>query len=47
VAPNRLERCFDAPAPDRIWVGDIERHEALQDRAGMKGPRPRSVAAGR
>lgn len=23
VAPNRLERCFDAPAPDRIWVGDI------------------------
>ena len=23
VAPNRLERCFDAPAADRIWVGDI------------------------
>ena len=23
VAPNRLQRCFDAPAADRIWVGDI------------------------
>ena len=23
VAPNRLERRFDAPAADRIWVGDI------------------------
>lgn len=23
VAPNRLQRCFDAPAADRVWVGDI------------------------
>jgi len=23
VAPNRLGRCFFAPAPDRVWVGDI------------------------
>jgi transposase InsO family protein len=23
VAPNRLERRFEAPAADRIWVGDI------------------------
>lgn len=23
VAPNRLKRRFDAPAADRIWVGDI------------------------
>ena len=23
VAPNRLGRCFEAPAADRIWVGDI------------------------
>jgi transposase InsO family protein len=23
IAPNRLQRCFDAPTTDRIWVGDI------------------------
>ena len=23
VAPNLLERCFEAPAADRVWVGDI------------------------
>jgi transposase InsO family protein len=22
-APNLLQRCFDAPAPDRVWVGDV------------------------
>lgn len=31
---------------DRCWVGDIERHEALTNRAVMKGHRLEPVAAG-
>lgn len=23
IAPNLLQRCFTAPAPDRVWVGDV------------------------
>lgn len=23
MAPNRLERCFSAEQPDRVWVGDV------------------------
>jgi putative transposase len=42
-----VERDFSAPAPNRLWVADIERHEALSNRAVMKGHRLRSVAAGR
>jgi putative transposase len=42
-----VERRFDRPAPDQLWVTDIERHEALPDRAVMKGHRRRPVAAGR
>jgi hypothetical protein len=30
-----------------LWVTDIERHEALSDRAVMEGHRRRPVAAGR
>jgi hypothetical protein len=30
-----------------VWVTDIERHEALLNRAVVKGHRGRSVAAGR
>ena len=32
---------------NRIWIWDAERHEALWDRAVMKGHRPWLVAAGR
>jgi putative transposase len=42
-----VERCFDRPAPDQLWVADLERHEVLLDRAVMKGHRRRPVAAGR
>lgn len=42
-----VERDFTATAPNRLWVADFERHEALCDRAVMKGLRPRLVAAGR
>jgi hypothetical protein len=28
---------FAADRPDRLWVADIERHEALLDRAVMEG----------
>jgi hypothetical protein len=24
-----VHRTFSAPAPDRLWVADLERHEAL------------------
>jgi putative transposase len=42
-----VERRFDRPAPDQLWVTDIERHEALPDRAVMERHRRRPVAAGR
>jgi hypothetical protein len=49
-APDRVERAF-APeqigAPDALWVADIERHEALSNRAVMKGHRLRLVATSR
>lgn len=34
--PDLLQREFTAPAPNRVWVADIERHEALSDRAVRK-----------
>jgi putative transposase len=46
-APDLVERKFVADAPDRLWVADIERHEALSNRAVMKGHRRRLVAASR
>jgi putative transposase len=46
-APDLVERHFTAPAPDRLWVADLERHEVFPDRAVMKGHRRRPVAAGR
>jgi len=45
--PDRVERRFAPAAPDVAWVGDIERHEALSNRAVVKGHGCRSVAAGR
>jgi hypothetical protein len=44
--PDLVGRRFSAPQPDRLWVADIERHEALLDRAVMKGHRRQPVAAG-
>jgi hypothetical protein len=46
VAPNVLMRDFDVDAPNTAWVTDIERHEALINRAVMKGHRHALVAAG-
>ena len=42
-----VERDFSAQRPNQLWVADLERHEALPDRAVMKGHRRRLVAAGR
>jgi putative transposase len=36
-----------ATAPNQVWSWDIERHEALLNRAVVKGHRHRSVAADR
>lgn len=44
-APNRLERDFRPQRPDRVWVTDIERHEALSNPAVVKGHRLWLVAA--
>jgi len=46
ASPDLLNRDFTAPAPNLAWVADFERHEALFDRAVMKGHRGPPVAAG-
>ena len=46
-APDLVDRRFQAQAPNRLRVADIERHEALLNLAVMKGHRQRLVAAGR
>ena len=46
-AVDLVRREFRPAAPDRLWVADIERHEALFNRAVVKGHRARPVAAGR
>ena len=45
-APDLVNRNFKATAPDELWVTDLERHEALLNRAVVKGHGCRSVAAG-
>ena len=45
-ARDLVQRDFSAPAPNRLWVCDLERHEALLNRAVVKGRRLRLVAAG-
>ena len=42
--PDLVERRFVADRPDQLWLADIERHEALLDRAVMKGHRLRALA---
>jgi hemoglobin len=44
---NKLGRLPGLKFMRTLWVCDIERHEALPDRAVMKGHRRRPVAAGR
>jgi putative transposase len=46
TAPDLVERDFNPAAVNRLWAADIERHEALCDRAVMKGHRGLPVAAG-
>lgn len=46
-AGDLLNRDFTAVAPNLVWVTDFERHEALLNRAVVKGHRLRSVAADR
>jgi len=41
-----VQRNFVADRPNQLWVADIERHEALINRAVMKGHRLVLVAAG-
>jgi putative transposase len=42
-----VDRRFDRPAPDQLWVADLERHEVLPNRVVVKGHRLWPVAAGR
>ncbi len=41
-----VQRQFCAAAPNALWVADLERHEALTNREGMRGPLCQPVAAG-
>jgi putative transposase len=45
VWPDHVRRRFVADAPDRLWVTDIERHEALSNRVEVGDLRRRAVAA--
>jgi transposase InsO family protein len=46
-AADLVDRAFARTGPNQLWVADLERHEALPDRAVVKGHRRRPVAAGR
>ena len=45
--PAKVKPELLADGPSQVWSWDIERHEALLNRAVVKGHRHRSVAAGR
>jgi len=47
VHDDLVKRDFTADAANELWLGDIERHEALLNLAVVKGHRWRPVAAGR
>jgi transposase InsO family protein len=47
LAMDLVDGRFARAAPDQLWLTDIERHEALLNRAVVEGHRGRSVAAGR
>jgi len=44
-APDLVDRNFTADRPNALWVTDLERHEALPNRAVVKGHRLLLVAA--
>ena len=41
-----VDRSFGADRPDRLWLADLERHEAFSNRAVVGGHRFVLVAAG-
>jgi hypothetical protein len=41
-----VDRQFRAPAPNRLWVADLERHEAFPNREEVRDLLLRPVAAG-
>ncbi len=45
-APDLVKRDFTADRPNRLWVTDLERHEAFLNLAVVKGHRFQFVAAG-
>ena len=46
-AGDLVGRRFNPPAPDRLWVADFERHEALLNRVEVGDLRRRVVVAAR
>ena len=46
VFNDLVQRVFTANEPNRLWLTDIERHEALLNLAVVKGHRSAPVAAG-
>jgi putative transposase len=46
VHDDHVQRDFNAPAPDVIWLTDIERHEALLNREEVQDLLLQPVAAG-
>jgi transposase InsO family protein len=46
VSLDLVRRSFRRDRPNELWLTDLERHEALCDRAVMKGRRRQPVAAG-
>lgn len=42
-----VRRVFTAEAPNQLWLTDIERHEALLDRVGVRGHHCLAVAVAR
>ena len=46
VRDDLVKREFTATGPNRLWLTDIERHEALLNLAVVKGHRSAPVAAG-
>jgi len=47
ISDDLVQRAFAATAPDRLWVADIERHEALSNREEVRALLRQPVAAGR
>ncbi len=45
AASDHVRRDFNPPAPNIVWCGDIERHEAFLNLAVVKGHRHQFVAA--